>query len=77
VRSEGEIRDAMDDTYDRVWHARHVQLGAPAEGAVKAAEIRTRLGDRVGEDVPAERYLSGRLEALRWVLGEPWGNSGS
>ena len=86
-RSEDHILDALEALFDKVWYDRHMLLqhqveaeGIPIDpeiwkGALEAAErIRTKYGQ--GELGPRTDFewgmLSGKLSALRWVLGDDW-----
>lgn len=88
LRTQSEILEAEQEFYDRIWHNRKVAYvargGNPKDGLspevlarVEAAmrEIEDRYG---GEDAvtPEDDFewgmWSGKLSALRWVLGDEW-----
>jgi hypothetical protein len=78
MRTEKEIEVAERRIGARVWYERHLTLrerGTVSEAAdAAAATIRQDLGD--DELGPYSDYewglLSGKLSALRWVLGDEW-----
>ena len=86
-RIQSEILAALDELFDKVWYNRHqflrqkVEVGeitvAPDiwKGALKAAK-RIERRYRTGELGPWDDFewgmISGKLSALRWVLGDEW-----
>jgi hypothetical protein len=78
MRSEQEIESAERRIGERVWYERHLTLrkrGHISEGAdAAAAAIRQRVGeDELGPYSDFEwGFISGKLSALRWVLGDDW-----
>lgn len=87
-RTYGEIFEAAEEFFDKVWYVRHLihlekeERGEIApmqdnirERAQAAAErIRTRYGpENVGPwDDWEWGYVNGKLATLRWVLGSEW-----
>ncbi len=45
-----QIAIAVQETYDRLWYARHVALGRPAAGEKSALLIETKYGKSALED---------------------------
>lgn len=87
LRSQNEILAAEQEFFDKVWYSRHSMLAHLVEsgrkkvdpgiwqGALRAAsEVRKRYGeDELGPYDDFEwGILSGKLSALRWVLGDHW-----
>jgi len=86
-RSGEDILDALEEMFDKVWYSRHMLLqyqveveGRPIDpeiwkGALEAAaRIRAKYEeDELGPWTDFEwGMLSGKLSALRWVLGDDW-----
>ncbi len=64
-----QIGAAVQETYDRLWFTRHVELGRPAAGEKSALMIETKYGkSALSICDECELRLEGRLGALRWVL---------
>jgi hypothetical protein len=74
-RSNTEVASAADELAERLWRVGHAMLGEPSEGRDADTRIRAKYGD---DDVRADPFalgmLSGKLSALRWVLGDEWDN---
>lgn len=67
--SQKQIRAAMEETFDKTWYARHVELGRPEPGERSAAEIEAKYPKESLEMCDDCVLRSeGRLGALRWVL---------
>jgi hypothetical protein len=65
----GQLKAAAQETYDRLWSARHVGLGRPAAGEKSALQIETKYGAASLVICECcELRLEGRLGALRWAL---------
>jgi hypothetical protein len=78
MRTEQEIEAAERRIGDRIWYERHVTLrerGQISEVA-EAAAAAVREGLREDELGPYSDFewgfLSVKLSALRWVLGDEW-----
>jgi hypothetical protein len=75
MRPEREVRRAEQEAFERLWHARHTEDGEPAEGLWQAHLLREFHGENMhGLDETGVARLEGTLSALRWVLGDEWGN---
>jgi hypothetical protein len=75
VRSEHEIKRAEQEAFERLWHARHDELGEPEAGRWQAHNLSEFYGAAIeGLDETKLARLEGTLSALRWVLGDEWGN---
>jgi len=86
MRPESEVLEAESKFFDLVWHERHQMIRTRDIEAEKewepglletaekaAAEVRERYGGEVGPYDDFEwGMVSGKLSALRWVLGEEW-----
>jgi hypothetical protein len=59
----------MDETFDKIWHARHVQLGRPQPGEKSAGAIESKYA-KASLEMCDDCLLraEGRLGTLRWVL---------
>jgi len=82
-RSEGEILEAEQEFFDRVWYERSIMLNHTSkdtpedirEGMLRA---RTEIKDRHGAANlgPYSDFdwgmINGKLSALRWMLGDDW-----
>jgi hypothetical protein len=67
--SRKQIGKMIDDTFNRTWYARHVQLGRPEPGEKSARAIECKYPKEsltMCEDCILR--AEGRLGALRWVL---------
>jgi hypothetical protein len=73
MRSEREIRRAEQEAFERLWRARHVEIGEPAPGLWQAHNLTEHHGEDEPDEIGVAR-LEGTLSALRWVLGDEWGN---
>lgn len=87
-RTFGEILDAEQEYFDKVWYVRHlIHLEKQAAGQADppppnidartyaaARAIEERYGkDNVGPwDDWGWGFVNGKLSALRWVLGSDW-----
>ncbi len=84
MRTEQEISEAENEYYDKVWYVRHKasrepisdpQIYQDAEKAAKEVEAKYGNLDKwFPKDNYELEYLHGTLSALRWVLGDDWGN---
>ncbi len=84
MRTKQEIIDAEDEYFHKVWYTRHKllhhhpsdpQIALNAEKAAKAVESKYGNVDNwFPKDDFDLGYLNGILSALRWVLGEDWGD---
>lgn len=84
-----EIREAENEMFERVWYDRHQMIRSGPEyrdvpfGGHPGDEPACRLEEKYGEDDlgPYDDFewgmLSGKLSALRWVLGDEWDNLSS
>lgn len=85
-RSLDEIRDAEAELYEKVWYDRHqVNMERVRSGEHELTEP-LRKGEEAARRIEAARgldalgpyddfewgMLSGKLSALRWVLGDEW-----
>jgi hypothetical protein len=76
MRSEREIQRAEQKAFERLWHARHVELGEPEAGSWAAHNLREFHGeDELELDEIGVARLEGVLIALRWALGGEWENA--
>jgi hypothetical protein len=67
--SRKQIAKMIEQTFDQIWHARHVQLGRPEPGEESAIAIESKYPKEFL--APCDDCLlraEGRLAALRWVL---------
>lgn len=66
--SRKQILAAVRETFDKIWYARHVQLGRPSVGEESAAEIGRMYGKQALDicDTCLLR-LEGTLGGLRWA----------
>lgn len=87
-RAYGEIFEAAEEYFDKVWHVRHlIHLEKEERGEIApmAPEIRVKAeaaAQRIVERYGAENvgpwndwewgYVNGKLATLRWVLGSEW-----
>ncbi len=78
MRSEQEIQDAEHEFFEKVWYGRsdpdRIEEGEIKEAAIKAkAKILKKYGKN---NLPYEPFewgmTTGKLSALRWVLGSEW-----
>ena len=73
MRKKAEIEAKCNEMFDRAWYHTHRNIGSPAEGEAPAFEIECRYGkESLAED--CEDCAKASLAALRWVLGDSWGN---
>lgn len=81
VRTESEIIAAEQEFFDRIWYERHQMLshegwdaGILHAAEAAAEEVRERWGaENLGPYDDFEwGMISGKLSALRWVLGYEW-----
>lgn len=64
-----QIAAAVQKAYDRLWYARHVELGRPEGGEKSARLLETKYDKSLLKMCDeCELRLEGRLGALRWVL---------
>jgi hypothetical protein len=85
LRSLAEVCEAREQFFHRVWYERHQSL---LENKVQfepqifrqATEAAAELEEKYGKDNlgPYSDFewgmINGTLSALRWVLGDEWGN---
>jgi hypothetical protein len=70
-----EIQRAEQEAFERLWHARHDELGEPEAGRWQSHLLREFYGEGMDElDEAGVARLEGTLSTLRWVLGDEWGN---
>ena len=86
MREEGALTAAAQELGERLWYARSVttmdadDARLPGAIAKKRAELRGELEVKYGVESlwPLDGYqwgyLEGRLAAVRWALGDEWGN---
>jgi hypothetical protein len=87
VRPQTQIAEAEEEFFNRVWYQRHLMLAyrgkqskekTPPDILRTARAAAKRLREKYGEDIskPCTEweygFMSGKLSALRWVLGEEW-----
>jgi hypothetical protein len=67
--SRKEITKTMEETFDKIWYGRHVQLGRPEPGEKSARKIQSKY-PRESLEMCDDCLLraEGRLGALRWVI---------
>jgi hypothetical protein len=85
MRTEEEISEAELEFYEKVWYGRHRSLEDKPSMSKADRDIRQEA-DKVAAELE-EKYgieelgpksdfgwgmLSGKLSALRWVLGDEW-----
>lgn len=87
-RTFGEILDAEQEYFDKVWYIRHLirlekesagqsdaptaEIQARAHAAARAIEERYGPGNVGPWDDWGWGFVNGKLSALRWVLGSEW-----
>lgn len=74
--SREQILAAVREAFDKIWYARHIQLGRPSVGEESAAEIE-RIYGKSALDIcdTCLLRLEGTLGGLRWVAyGAPIDN---
>ncbi|OBY29391.1 hypothetical protein [Mycolicibacter kumamotonensis] len=88
LRRVSDIITKENELFDRLWYGRKKPFGDPSwEGVpddIKAGAERGKR--RVEEQIPREvldqdvasdwdwGFLGGSISAIRWVLGDEWGN---
>lgn len=87
MRNSKEIKAAQKEYFEKVWYVRHKMFEAEAinegrkedkdilEGAKNAAkDIEKKYGKKRLLPINDFEYgmISGKLSALRWILGEEW-----
>jgi hypothetical protein len=88
LRRVSEIIDKEDELFNRLWYIRSPPIGDEKWDTIKedvrngAYEHMREVAEKIGKDVLSADAASlqnwGRLEgsvaAIRWVLGDDWGN---
>ena len=74
--SRKQILAAVRETFDKIWYARHIEVGRPVAGEESAAQIECTYGkDALDLCDSCLLRLEGTLGGLRWVAhGAPIDN---
>jgi hypothetical protein len=78
VRKTGEVREAEQEFFDRVWYHRKVmhalRENEPLPPGGKFKDVERRYGKDTLTPLSDFQLgmISGKLSALRWVLGDEW-----
>jgi hypothetical protein len=81
-RNKNEITEAEHELFEKIWHERHLVCiekegieSQPKKGLESAKKIRKKYPKELGPYTDYEwGELSGALMAIRWVLGNEWGD---
>ncbi|PKL50367.1 MAG: hypothetical protein CVV39_01550 [Planctomycetes bacterium HGW-Planctomycetes-1] len=86
-RSDDEIRDAIEEFFDKVWYDRHQQLKQDVEDEIETVDPgiwkqALKAAAKIEAKYPPEELgphsdfdwgmINGKLSALRWVMGDEW-----
>lgn len=86
MRKHSEISEEEQKRFERLWYYRSIRIArrqyCTAEAWEKAQEARRRIeSTHEGDLLPLDPFelgvLMGELSALRWALGDDWGNGDS
>lgn len=86
-RSDDEIREAIEEFFDKVWYDRHQQLKQNVEDGTETVNPEIwaqaqKAAKKIEAKYPKEELgphsdfdwgmINGKLSALRWVMGDEW-----
>jgi hypothetical protein len=73
MRTKKEVEAKCEEMFEIAWYHTHRGIDSPAVGEASAFEIECKYTKEQLEEY-CEDCAKGALMALRWVLGDNWGD---
>ena len=74
MRTKKEVEAKCEEMFEKAWYHTHRSIDSPAVGEASAFEIEVKYGKTALEEESCEHCAKAAMGALRWVLGDDWGD---